>query len=72
MSTSLNIVLPDNMHNKAIHILESSTDEEMPAWAISAAHKLFLEMAPDEFYIFYSMLVAKVSWYDLEQILNKK
>ena len=63
---------PKSMKKHIIRILSSTRtyNDPMPEWAINAAHNLMLEMTPDEFLLFYTMLFNKNSWYDLELIMT--
>ena len=63
---------PKNMRGHITRILSSTKTyhDSMPEWAICAAHNLMLEMTPDEFLLFYTMLFNKNSWYDLELIMT--
>ena len=61
-----------SMRPHIIRVLTSTKTyhDPMPKWAISAAHNLMLEMFPDEFLLFYTMLFNKNSWYDLDLIMT--
>jgi hypothetical protein len=53
-------------------ILDSSKNylDPLPEWAINASRTLMLQMFPDEFCVFFRILLDRVSLYDLELIMK--